>query len=61
MQTEIDCLSMGEIQRMKDKIQQIILEYSANSSTSTENMFNDLDQITSIIKNLQNEIKVLER
>ncbi|CAF1269614.1 unnamed protein product [Rotaria sordida] len=55
-QTEIDT----EIQQIKNKIQQIILEYSIIISISNENIFENLDQIMSFIKNLQNEIKEIQ-
>ncbi|CAF3690411.1 unnamed protein product [Rotaria sordida] len=55
-QTEIDT----EIQQIKNKIQQIILEYLIITSISNENIFENLDQIMSFIKNLQNEIKEIQ-
>jgi len=50
-----------EIQDLKTKIQQILLDHSTLFSTSNKNPFEDLDQIISLIKSLQNEIKELQR
>ena len=56
-QTEINI----EIENLKSKIEQIILEYPIFFSTSNKNSLENLDQINSLIKNLQNEIKDLQR
>jgi len=54
-QTEI------ENENLKNKIHQILLEYSTLLSPSNNNPFENLDQIISLIKNLENEIKELQR
>lgn len=60
-QTEINFSSLEEIEKIKNQLQQIIHENPTLFSPSTENIFEDLDQIISVIKNLQNKINELQR
>ncbi len=50
-----------EMKNLKAKIQQITLEYPTHFPLSNEDPFENLNQLTSLLKNLQNEIKDLQR
>ncbi len=50
-----------EMKNLKAKIQQITLEYPTYFPLSNEDPFENLNQLTSLLKNLQNEIKDLQR
>jgi len=60
-QTEIDSFFFIENENLRIKINEILLDYPTLFSTSNKNPFEDLDQIISLIKNLQNEIRDLQR
>jgi hypothetical protein len=50
-----------ETENLKAKLEQIALDHPTLFSTSNKNPSEALDQIISFIKNLQNEIKELQR
>ena len=50
-----------ELENLKSQIQQIARENPVHFPHSTENPSENLNQITSTIKNLQNEINTLQR
>jgi hypothetical protein len=60
-QTEIDSFFFIENENLITKIHEILLDHPTLFSTSNKNPFEDLDQIISLIKNLQNKIKDLQR
>lgn len=57
---DIQC-QLNQTEDLKTKIQQISFENPTLISFSNENPYDDLDQIISLFKNLQNEMKDLQR
>lgn len=60
-QTDVDSFMIDEIQKLKQRIQDIIFPHSAIITSTTENAFENLDQISLFINKLQDDIKEVKR